>query len=207
MEVVAHRAPIRRRKAIFLRGFSVPRAACRVPRVQPSENTHMKLLVIRHAIAMDAEEFADSGEPDDRRPITNYGAKRMRKNAKGLKTLVDGIDCFATSPFTRAIETAEIVSDVFSIDQAELCAALVPGIALEEFEEWAREKGECDVMAIVGHEPHLSTLVTWFMTGAQDSKIQLKKGGACLLEFESAPRRNSATLLWLATPRQLRDLA
>ena len=61
----------------------------------------MKLLVIRHAIAMDAEEFADTGETDDRRPLTNYGAKRMRKNAKGLRTLIDRIDRFATSPLTR----------------------------------------------------------------------------------------------------------
>jgi phosphohistidine phosphatase len=167
----------------------------------------MKLLVIRHAIAMDQEEFADTGENDDRRPLTNFGAKRMRKNAKGLRTLVEKIDRFATSPLTRAIETAEIVSEVYSIDQAELCAALVPGMALEEFEEWARERTDTDVLAVVGHEPHLSKLVTWLMTGAQDSRLQLKKGGACLLEFESAPRRAAGTLLWLLTPRQLRGLA
>lgn len=167
----------------------------------------MKLLVIRHAIAMDREEFADTGEKDDRRPLTNYGAKRMRKNAKGLRTLVESVDRFATSPLTRAIETAEIVSEVFSIDQAELCAALVPGMALEEFEEWARERTDTKVLAIVGHEPHLGMLVTWMMTGSQDSRIQLKKGGACLLEFESVPRRNSGTLLWLLTPRQLRGLS
>src|SRR4029079_3965273 len=122
---------------------------------KPARNLTMKLLVIRHAIAMDREEFADTGEKDDRRPLTNYGAKRMRKNAKGLRTLVDGIDRFATSPLTRAIETAEIVSGGFSIHQAELCAALVPGMALEEFEEWAREETDADVLAIVGHEPHL----------------------------------------------------
>jgi phosphohistidine phosphatase len=167
----------------------------------------MKLLVIRHAIAMDSDEFADTGEPDDRRPLTNFGAKRMRKNAKGLRALVGSIDRFGTSPLTRAIETAEIVSEVFSIDQAELCAALVPGIALEEFEEWARDRAEGDVLAIVGHEPHLSTLVTWLMTGLQESRLQLKKGGACLLEFESAPRRNAGTLLWHLTPRQLREMA
>jgi phosphohistidine phosphatase len=80
-------------------------------------------------------------------------------------------------------------------------------MALEEFEEWARERTDTDVLAIVGHEPHLSMLVTWLMTGSQESRIQLKKGGACLLEFESVPRRNSGTLLWLLTPRQLRDLA
>jgi phosphohistidine phosphatase len=167
----------------------------------------MKLLVIRHAIAMDAEEFADKGEPDDRRPLTPYGAKRMRKNAKGLRTMVDKIDSFATSPYTRAIETAEIISEIYERDQAELCASLVPGIAFEDFEAWADTHADAGVLAIVGHEPHLSTLVTWLLYGASESRIQLKKGGACLVDFESSPRRNSGTLLWLVTPRLLRGLA
>ena len=167
----------------------------------------MQLLVIRHAIAMDAEEFADKGEPDDRRPLTEYGAKRMRKNAKGLRTMVDKIDSFGTSPYTRAIETAEIISEVYGRDQAELCASLVPGIAFEDFEEWARTFADSEVLAIVGHEPHLSTLVSWLLYGASESRIQLKKGGACLVNFESTPQRNSGTLLWLLTPRQLRGLA
>ncbi|HEY0242446.1 MAG TPA: phosphohistidine phosphatase SixA [Gemmatimonadaceae bacterium] len=167
----------------------------------------MKLLVIRHAIAMDAEEFADKGESDDRRPLTPYGAKRMRKNTKGLRTLVEKIDSFGTSPYTRAIETAEIISEVYGRDQAELCASLVPGIAFEDFEEWARTFTDSEVLAIVGHEPHLSTLVSWLLFGASESRMQLKKGGACLVDFESTPQRNSGTLLWLLTPRQLRGLA
>jgi phosphohistidine phosphatase len=167
----------------------------------------MKLLVIRHAIAMDAEEFADKGESDDRRPVTEYGAKRMRKNARGLRTIIDRIDSFATSPYTRAIQTAEIISEVYERDQAELCASLVPGIAFEDFEGWARTHSDAEVLAIVGHEPHLSTLVTWLLYGASESRIQLKKGGACLVDFDSTPHRNSGTLLWLLTPRQLRALA
>ena len=167
----------------------------------------MKLLVIRHAIAMDPDEFAEKGEQDDRRPLTPFGAKRMRKNVKGLKTMVEKIDGFGTSPYTRAVETAEIISAVYERDQAELCAALVPGIAFEDFEGWAETHNDTDVLAIVGHEPHLSTLVTWLLYGSTESRIQLKKGGACLVDFESTPRRNSGTLLWLLTPRQLRGLA
>src|SRR4029079_875935 len=91
---------------------------------KPARNLTMKLLVIRHAIAMDRDEFADTGEPAYRRPLTNYGAKRMRKNAKGLRTGIDKIDRFGTSPLTRAIETAEIVSEVFSIVQVDLVAPL-----------------------------------------------------------------------------------
>jgi phosphohistidine phosphatase len=166
----------------------------------------MQLLVIRHAIAMDRDEFAESGESDDRRPLTKAGAKRMRKAVTGLRDVVDRIDVIATSPYTRAVETAEIVSDEFSLGPAELSASLVPDVRFDEFEEWARPYADRNVVAIVGHEPHLSGLVTWLMTGSGDSRIELKKGGACLLDFDSNIRRGAGTLLWLMTPRQLRTL-
>jgi phosphohistidine phosphatase SixA len=45
------------------------------------------------------------------------------------------------------------------------------------------------------------------MTGNDESRIELKKGGACMLSFDSSVRRGSGTLLWLMSPRQLRALA
>ena len=167
----------------------------------------MQLLVIRHAIAMDRDEFAESGESDDHRPLTKDGVKRMRKDAKGLREIVDRIDVLATSPYTRAVETAAIVSEEFGIGPAEVSASLVPDVHFDEFERWAQLHANRDVLAIVGHEPHLSGLVTWLMMGGGDSRIELKKGGACMLSFDSAIRRGSGTLLWLLSPRQLRALA
>ena len=167
----------------------------------------MKLLIIRHAIAMDQDEFAERGDSDDRRPLTDFGRKRMRKNAKGLRAVVGQIDHFATSPYTRAVETAEIVSEIFGIDQAELCASLVPSVPLHEFAEWAQPHANVGVLGIVGHEPHLSTLATWLTTGSDESAIQLKKGGACMINFNSSVRHAAGTLEWLLTPRQMRMLA
>lgn len=166
----------------------------------------MQLLVIRHAIAMEQEEFAQSGETDDRRPLTKRGVKRMRQAVGGLQEIVETIDQLATSPYVRAVETAEIVSDAYSIEPAEVCASLVPDVPFDEFETWARSFRDSEVLAIVGHEPHLSGLVTWLMTGSADSRIQLRKGGACMLDFDSGIRRGSGTLLWLMTPRQLRAI-
>ena len=166
----------------------------------------MQLLVIRHAIAMDREEFAESGESDDRRPLTRAGVKRMRKVAKGLREVVGKIDVIATSPYTRAVETATIVSDEFGLEPAEVSASLVPDVHFDELERWMQMHSSREVVAVVGHEPHLSGLVSWLMTGSGESRIELKKGGACLLDFGSAVRRGSGRLLWLMTPRQLRAL-
>ncbi len=164
----------------------------------------MKLLVVRHAIAMDRQEFAKSGQPDDLRPITRSGAARMEGNAKGLRREIGKLNQLATSPLTRAQQTAKIVDDEYGIGGVEVTNSLMPDAPLDEFEEWCGTVGESDVIAIVGHEPHLSSLVTWLLTGGRESRLRLKKGGACLLAFESRPRRDSGTLNWLLTPGQLR---
>ena len=167
----------------------------------------MKLLVIRHAIARDREKFAESGQSDDLRPITATGERKMKQIAKALVAEIGELDRLVTSPLTRAMETARIVADAFGIDKPEVTDSLVPDARPEQFEQWCGASNETGVIAIVGHEPHLSTLVTWLLTGRQESRILLKKGGACLLEFDLQPRRDSGTLSWLLTPAQLRKMA
>jgi len=49
----------------------------------------MQLLVIRHAIAMEREEYARTGRPDSDRPLTDTGRRRMRKNARGLQYILE----------------------------------------------------------------------------------------------------------------------
>ena len=64
-----------------------------------------------------------------------------------------------------------------------------------------------DVVAVVGHEPHLGTLVTWLLSGRTDSHVVLKKGGACLVECNGAPGPATGRLHWLLTPAALRRMA
>ena len=47
------------------------------------------------------------------------------------------------------------------------------------------------------------------MSGSRRSEIELKKGGACLLEFvaeEGGVGKKNGRLVWLATPKILRGL-
>ena len=163
----------------------------------------MKLLVIRHAVAMDQVEFARTGQSDDLRPLTVEGTKEMEQVAVGLRAEVKTLDLLATSPLERARQTAVIVATAYAIGPTEVTDSLVPGASLESFEEWCASFADRKTIGVVGHEPHLSRLVTWLMTGKGESRIRLRKGGACLLEFEAGVRRNSGTLGWLLTPRQL----
>ena len=55
----------------------------------------MKLLVVRHAIAENREDFAEGD--DAARPLTPDGRKKIQRGAEGLKELVPQIDRLISS--------------------------------------------------------------------------------------------------------------
>jgi phosphohistidine phosphatase len=173
--------------------------------IDDSSFNSMKLLVVRHAIAMDRDEFAVTGQSDDLRPLTAAGRRRMRGVAKGLASIVVP-DLIAPSPLRRAIETAGIIGRVYDVKIGVSVEALRPDAAPDEFIAWARTQPADSTVAVVGHEPHLSQLVAWLTTGRLSAFVELKKGGACLLAFEGAPKESGGGLLWLMRPSQLASL-
>ncbi|HUQ81250.1 MAG TPA: histidine phosphatase family protein [Gemmatimonadaceae bacterium] len=165
----------------------------------------MRLLVIRHAIAEDRDAFATSGRDDTLRPLTDEGRRKMRRAARGLRQLVRRPDALVASPLTRALETAEIVRAEYEMDRVEQMPELAPERSLPDaVAALGRFPGA--VVAIVGHEPQLSHLVTFLVTGNDLGALELKKGGACLLEFDGIPKAAAGTLLWAVRPSMLRDL-
>jgi len=166
----------------------------------------VELLIVRHAIAEDREVFAATGRDDAQRPLTAEGIRKMKRTARGLHEVVPSIDLLVSSPFTRANETAEIIRREYDLDRVETARELEPGTSLADVATWL---GQLDqpVVAIVGHEPQLGRLVTHLVTGSERSGVELKKGAACLIEFEGKPRAGRGRLTWAIPPGILRDLA
>ncbi len=167
----------------------------------------MQLLIVRHAIAEDREDFSQTGQPDDLRPLTPKGLRRMRQAARGLVSIVPHIDLLATSPLVRAVQTADVLAEAYGSPARETVDALAPDAAPNTLLTWLRRHRGQEIVAVVGHEPHLSTLTAWLLTGEDDSLIALKKGSATLLEFGRELKPGAATLLWALTPAHLRRLA
>lgn len=167
----------------------------------------MRLLLIRHAIAEEREDFARTGKDDRLRPLSDEGRKKMKQNARGLRTVVPGIDLLATSPLTRAAQTAAIVDSVYGdLEEVEI-EELAPEATPDDFLRWLRQQ-KAGTVAAVGHEPSLSQILGWLLTGTDRRILAFRKGGACLLEFaDGEPAGGTATLLWALTPAQLRALA
>lgn len=166
----------------------------------------MQIVFIRHAIAEERESFAKGGQEDAARPLTKDGRRKMRKAAAGLKHLVPGINLLATSALTRAIETGQIIVDEFGdlrmVQIAPLSPRKPPGALLD----WLNALPPDSTVGLVGHEPHLSTFLGWLLTGLQESFVELKKGGAAMIEAQAPVTAGRATLLWVLKPSQLRGL-
>jgi phosphohistidine phosphatase len=162
----------------------------------------MELIFVRHGIAADRETW--NGE-DMERPLTADGAQRFRKAARGLIGVAPKPQTILTSPATRASETARILADAWKIKRVQEATSLAWG----RFEELARDlstQPDEAVIALVGHEPHLSETLAQLVGSAHSERLAFKKGGAALVSvagsFESGGR-----LVWLLPPRVLRSLA
>jgi phosphohistidine phosphatase len=163
----------------------------------------MKILLIRHAIAMEREDFAPTHRPDSERPLTDYGRRQMRRNARALSAFASTPEIIATSPFARAAETARIVARAFGVDALEPVPALEPERSPRDVAAWLND-ASAESVALVGHEPDLGLLATWLISGRKESAMKFEKGGAALLIAKGKVRASSCTLRWLVTPVQLR---
>jgi phosphohistidine phosphatase len=163
----------------------------------------MDLLLVRHADAGDARTFAAGAQSDDERPLSARGEQQMRSAAIAIRELLPSCDTIVTSPLRRAVETATLLTEAYGLSAPQTAGALAPGSPLPEFESWVRQFGDTQAIAAVGHEPHLSSLATWLMTRTEGSRIELKKGGVCLIQFTGPVHPGTGTLRWLLAPRQL----
>ena len=165
----------------------------------------MNLYIIRHAIAVDA---ATSDFEDSERPLTEKGRKKMRQVAKSLRTLGVELDLILSSPYVRARETAEILADVFKMrDRILFSDNLIPLQRPELLVSEINEKHPVDSLALVGHEPHLSSLIGQLVSENSKIEITLKKGGVCYLTADNLhDQDHPATLEWLLTPRILMEI-
>lgn len=145
----------------------------------------MKLYVIRHGVAV------DSGAPgaDETRPLTREGRERLAEVARGLAVLDIGFDVLIHSPMLRAVQTAEMFAPLVQ-GSTRVSAALAasPSESL---------LAECvgDSVALVGHEPWLSELIAWLVTGQRElgPHFALGKGALAVLEGKPWPGEMSMT--------------
>jgi phosphohistidine phosphatase len=166
----------------------------------------MNLYIIRHAIAVD--EGTAGYESDSERPLTDKGRKKMRQIAKGLRNLGVEFDLILSSPYVRARETAEILAEVFKMKKnITFTENLIPMANPELLIGEINQAYSVGSIAVVGHEPHLSTLIGILIAENAKIDLTLKKGGVCYITADDLHHSDHrATLEWLLTPGILTEI-
>jgi phosphohistidine phosphatase len=158
----------------------------------------MNLYILRHAIA--EERNPDKFPNDAKRPLTDKGAKRMRRIAEGLRALGLEFDMILSSSYTRAKQTAEIVAKEFGAeDKLKFSKHLETGDG-EKLIDQINTLGTIESVLLVGHEPDLSELISVLLVGDSRLPLTMKKGGLCKLTVGTLKYGQCASLEWLVPP-------
>lgn len=117
----------------------------------------MLIFLVRHAPAVDP-----SGRRDEDRPLTTEGRFRMRRVVQVLHNSThERFDQIITSPYVRAVQTAEILAVLPGFSgEVEVSRLLLPMSPPKDTMALFQGQGN---LALVGHEPGISALASELM--------------------------------------------
>jgi phosphohistidine phosphatase len=163
----------------------------------------MILYVVRHGIAIERDD--PNCPPETDRYLTRDGIKKTREVAEGVAALKVKPSLLITSPYVRSAQTAEIFAEALGCAREKIkqSQALRPGSNPADFVKEIAHLKAGEIMCF-GHAPHLDQVIA-AAVGARGVFTALKKAGVAALEFESAST-GKATLLWILTPKILRQM-
>src|ERR1700681_2324783 len=148
----------------------------------------MQLYIVRHGIAIDREDAKAPPDPD--RYLTEEGIERTKQVAKGIVALGATADLLMSSPYVRAMQTAEIFADALDYPKAKIRRTdlLLSGSEASVFyRELAKDKQSSTVFCF-GHAPQLDDLIAAGI-GSKHPVTSLKEVGVALLEVKrDSPR-------------------
>ena len=154
----------------------------------------MDVYILRHGKAAPPSLRIPS---DHDRPLTDAGRRELSRTGRALRHMGIRPDTLASSPLLRAVQTAEAISRHVGAD-VEIWEDLKPETTPDETLDTIRLSGADSIM-VVGHEPHLTALIS-HMTSGHPIHISLKKGGLACVRL---PVLGRGALRYILTPKQM----
>lgn len=138
----------------------------------------MRLYLVRHATATDAEKFPG---PDEDRPLTPRGRTELRQLLPQIAAEEAPPRTIWTSPLVRAVQTAEAVLALWAPGaEVRVTRSLLSGADPAEVLEELKHEAATSPLALVGHEPHLGDLLGRLL-GADS--IAMPKAGVARVRY------------------------
>lgn len=129
----------------------------------------MKIHLLRHA---DAENFASN---DAARALTEKGQSQAAQVGDFLERNGVKLNAILTSPYLRALQTAEAVArkykDASFLEESRLVCGFSPETGLAIIQEYRK----LEHVLIVGHQPDLGILSAYLLTVDGSINLEFKK--------------------------------
>jgi phosphohistidine phosphatase len=157
----------------------------------------MRLYLFRHGIA---EASARSGHDADR-ALTEEGREKVRNVVRRAREGGMWPAIILSSPFVRALETAQISAKVLGHDDKILTSnAFIPDASPEE--AWAEirtHKAEPEVM-VASHQPLCGALAA-FLLDSPALTVDFRKAALVCIDMDGAGAHPRGVLQWMLTSK------
>ncbi|MGC1484761.1 MAG: phosphohistidine phosphatase SixA [Candidatus Acidiferrum sp.] len=162
----------------------------------------MEIYIVRHGIAIDRED--PKCPPDPERYLTEEGIEKTKRVAAGVAAISAAPDFLFSSPYVRAMQTAEIFAEALDYPKQKIRRTdlLLPGGEPTLFFRELLKDKQISTLFVFGHAPQVDDLIATAL-GSKHHITSLKKAGVALLELKRLSPPNGQ-LIWLAPPKLLR---
>lgn len=155
----------------------------------------MNLYLIRHSFA----ENISFDKKDFDRELTEKGKFVIKKASEAWKNYLVKLDVVLTSPFIRAVQTAEILSSILqesqNIIKDNILAAGSRTSSLIDLLNSVNYKN----VAVVGHQPDLANHINNFC-GTGSFNLAFPPASLAKIEFENSIKYGKGKLIYVVPP-------
>jgi len=156
----------------------------------------MQIYLLRHGIADDGKP----GRPDSERALTDEGRTRLRRVLKRARSADVSPTLILSSPYVRALQTAEIAAEVFHytgdlVQSHAFVPESSPRAAWDELRLYASEPA----VLVASHEPLMSSCAA-FLLSAPSLQVDMKKAALVRIDVERYGADPGGLLKWMLTP-------
>jgi Phosphohistidine phosphatase SixA len=152
----------------------------------------MKIYLIRHG---DAESSSLSQKDFDRN-LSAQGIEKLKKTVYGWKNYIKSFDFLVSSPYLRAIQTTQIIADIYNINNKIIIDERIGcGSRTEDIINIANSLA-VEKIAFIGHEPDMSNHISSLIS-AGGVNVEFKKAMIAKIAFGGRVRFSKGVLQYL----------
>jgi phosphohistidine phosphatase len=155
----------------------------------------MELYLLRHGIA------EDHASTDVDRRLTEEGRTKVSRVMKRAASAGVSPSLIISSPYKRAVETAEIAASELDYKGKILRAGnLTPDSSPSSVWSEIREHRDEPSLLLAGHEPLFSATVA-LLLGSTNQMVEFKKGALVHIDISGFGAQPQGVLQWMLTPK------